>query len=187
MRSIMEYRESELTDEVAQAIARLTAKCFTNSSRTWQQRLQAMRSAATSQDPEETTSRRFLIWQAGLPVAHARTFVRRVKNGEREIPVLALAAVCSDPSVRGQGLGGQVTRQAWRQVGQPGWPEVSLFQTPVPDFYEKLDARIIANRFVNRLHETQPEANPWRDDTIMIYPARFAWPEGVIDLNGPDY
>ena len=38
-----------------------------------------------------------------------------------------------------------------------------------------------------RVNLEDPEADPWRDKTQMIYPAEFAWPEGVCDLNGPDY
>ncbi|MCP4774691.1 MAG: hypothetical protein GY880_10660 [Planctomycetaceae bacterium] len=81
----------------------------------------------------------------------------------------------------------RVTQKAFQQVATDAWPEVSLFQTPVPGFYQKLNSRLVTNRFVNRRNVDDPEANPWRDDQIMIYPSEFAWPEGTVDLNGCDY
>jgi predicted N-acetyltransferase YhbS len=182
-----EYAETGLTRDLAVAIADLSAKCFPDSIRTLEERVEEILAAAGSKDPEKTSGRRFVIWQGNRPLAHARTFVRHIFAGERDIPVLALATVCSDPQVRGQGLGKQVTLRALEQVGQPGWPAVSLFQTPVAPFYEKLNCRIVSNRFVNRRNAGDPEANPWRDDTVMIYPADFDWPLGIVDLNGPDY
>ncbi len=143
--------------------------------------------AAQNDTPETITGRRFVIWEGDSIVAHARTFVRVVNAADAKIPVLALATVCSDPGQRGKGLGALITRKALELVQQVGWPDVSLFQTTVPGFYEKLNCRIVGNRFVNRLNIENAEANPWRNDTVMVYPAEFSWPDGLIDLNGPDY
>jgi len=59
----------------------------------------------------------------------------------------------------------------------------SLFQTCVPSFYERLGARVITNRIVNSLG-ADPEARPFWDPTIMVYPKTYDWPEGTIDLLG---
>jgi hypothetical protein len=64
---------------------------------------------------------------------------------------------------------------------------VALFQTAVPDFYTRLGSRSVSNRFVNSRNSEDPEANPWWDPNIMIYPADAAWPMGTIDLNGSGY
>ena len=81
----------------------------------------------------------------------------------------------------------RVTQAAFQRVNQNGWPQVSLFQTPVPEFYKKLDCRLVDNQFVNRRNLTDPKANPWRDPNVMIYPAVFDWRSGLVDMNGPDY
>ena len=187
MREITEYLETELNENLAMQIATLSGRSFTSSTRSLEDRITEMLSRAGSDDPQILTGRRFVVWQADRVIAHARTFVRHISIGDQEVPVLALATVCSDPEMRGQGLGGLVTHRAFEQVGRNGWPEVSLFQTPVPVFYEKLNCRIVTNRFVNLLNADDPQANPWRDDTVMIYPSGFDWPNGVVNLNGPDY
>ena len=184
---ITEYRESELTVELAKPIAELACLSFSSSGSTLEKRIQEMLAAQGSDDPEITSSRRFVIWDGDGAVAHARTFVRVVTVGGRQIPVLALASVCTHPEVRGQGLGVKVTKKAFERIGQPGWPDVCLFQTPVAEFYEKLNSRIVTNKFVDGSNMVFPDANPWRDETVMIYPSEYDWPQGTVDLNGPDY
>jgi GNAT superfamily N-acetyltransferase len=131
-------------------------------------------------------SMRHLIWEGDEVVAHALTFERPIRSDEGELPVMALSAVCVSPDHRGRGLGAAVVRSAFQRVESGEFP-VSLFQTPIPDFYEKLGSVSVSNRFVDSRNRDDRTANPWRDSSIMIYPAGYAWPEGVIDLNGPGY
>lgn len=129
---------------------------------------------------------RFVLWANGRAYAHAETFTREIhaEGGSRK--VLALAAVCADPALRGRGYGASVVDAAFAEV-RSGAYAVSLFQTGVPHFYERLGARQVDNPFVNRQDSENPEANPWWESTIMIYPAYAPWPTGLIDLNGPAY
>ena len=187
MLEIKEYQDTEITREIAEPIGVLCARSFKDSQRSLEERVNEMLSFNGSQDPEHTTGRRYVIWQGQRVIAHARTFVRQVFVADEPLSVLALAAVCSDPDVRGQGLGVRVTQAAFQRVNQKGWPQVSLFQTPVPEFYKKLDCRLVDNQFVNRRNLTDPKANPWRDPNVMIYPAVFDWRSGLVDMNGPDY
>lgn len=187
MHEIKEYLDTGITPQLAESIAVLCCRCFLDSKRTVEERVKEMLEAIGSAAPEHVTGRRFVIWQGEQVIAHARTFVREIIVEDQRLPVLALAAVCSDPEIRGKGLGVRVTQKAFQQVATDAWPEVSLFQTPVPGFYQKLNSRLVTNRFVNRCNVDDPEANPWRDDQIMIYPSEFAWPEGTVDLNGCDY
>ncbi len=139
-------------------------------------------------EDEIRTTRRFVLFDKdGQVVAHAKTFVRTIRHDHGQLPVLALATVCTDPDLRGQGLGAKVTKAAFQQIALSAWPDVSLFQTPVPVFYEKLNCRLVDNMFVDRTNVEAPEAFPWRDDKVMIFPADFNWPDGVIDINGSDY
>lgn len=187
MIEITEYTDTELTREIAEPIGVLCARSFKDSKRSLEERVNEMLSFNGSQEPEHTTGRRYVIWKGRNVIAHARTFVRQLFVGDEPLSVLALAAVCSDPDMRGQGLGVLVTKAAFQRVNQPGWPQVSLFQTPVPDFYKKLDCRLVENQFVNRRNIADPNANPWRDPHVMIYPSVFAWQTEVVDMNGPDY
>ena len=183
---IREYLESEIDQALAEKISKLACASFP-SDKTVADRVQELMQQE-KEGLQFSTSRRFVIFgDSGDAVAHAKTFVREINTDSGALSVLALATVCTEPELRGQGLGVQVTRKAFEQVGESDWPRVSLFQTPVPAFYEKLGCRIVTNKFVDRTNKAAPDAFPWRDKTIMIYPADYAWPDGTIDINGPDY
>ena len=186
---IATYVAADMTETLARAIAQLTSVAFHRSGGlSFDQRVRRMLDARQVLPHQEvTTERRFVIWDDKEVLAHARTFVRSLSVEGSSLDVLALASVCTAPRVRGAGLGVAVTQYAWKQVGNPGWPHVSLFQTPVPNFYEKIGCRPVENVFVNSTDESNPEANPWRDPHVMIFPASFAWPHGCVDLKGPDY
>jgi len=108
-------------------------------------------------------------------VAVARTFHHTVHIGERELPVVALASVCSDTTRRGEGWGDAVVRSAFSHCAAVGRP--SLFQTGVPGFYERFGATTITNRVVTSL----PGAAPFDDDYVMIYPSAGSWNDDAWD------
>ncbi len=125
----------------------------------------------------------FVIGDRENPVlAHALLFRREIRAPNGVLPIGALATVFVHPDYRGRGWGEAAVRAAFNFLPELG-AQVSLFQTGVPHFYEKLGARTVSNRFFNG---ENPE-NPFWDSCEMIYPASFAWPDGAIDLNGPGY
>ncbi len=134
--------------------------------------------------PEEQRPRSCLIREGGQVVAHASVYPRTVRTSQGEITVLALARVCTDPSVRGRKLGDAVVRATFALVDEGAFP-FSLFQTThdVRPFYERLGAVAIDNTFVNSL-AADPKANPFWAEVPMRYPASGDWPEGEIDLMG---
>jgi GNAT superfamily N-acetyltransferase len=99
---------------------------------------------------------------------------------------MALSGVCVWPSYQGRGLGAEIVRRAFGRI-DAGEFAVSLFQTTIPAFYEKLGATSVTNSFANSRHKEHGSTNPWRYDSVMIYPKSYPWPEGPIDLNGPGY
>ncbi|MBC8101045.1 MAG: GNAT family N-acetyltransferase [Cytophagales bacterium] len=127
----------------------------------------------------------FVIGDDDTVLAHALIFRREVSTLQGALMVGALATVCVHPGHRGQGWGADVVRAAFDYLPRLG-AEVSLFQTGVPRFYEKLGARLVTNRFVNGKNPDDLN-NPFWDTCEMIYPAAFDWPDGQIDLNGPGY
>ena len=133
-----------------------------------------------------TDSHRFVIWEGEQIVAHASLFAREVHTEHGSICLGALSAVCTHMDYRKQGFGAQVVRAAFELVDNGTFP-VSLWMTTVPGFYEKLGACIIQNSWVNSQNTDDPTADPWPDEQKMVYPARYAWPSGQIDLNGAAY
>ena len=121
----------------------------------------------------------------GMVVAHAEVFLRDIRIGGAPQRVVALAGVCVDQSRRGSGYGRDIVLAAFAEVGPVTAPTM-LFQTKVPDFYDKLGCRRVGNRFVNSLG-ADPQARPWWNDFTLIYPATAPWGEGVVDLLGPAY
>lgn len=129
---------------------------------------------------------RHLISIDGQLVGHAFTFERPVISEHRTFPVMALSGVCVSPSHRRHGIGAALVRDAFRRV-EDGEFEVSLFQTTIPLFYERLGAVAVGNQFFDSRSQGTPGISPWNDEYIMIYPSTYTWPAGRIDLNGPGY
>ena len=191
MAEVTTYSEADLTDREIEAIVTLTNSVWPKDRLTLKNRIQQAVSLVRSPDRAKVNPVRFVVWDNEQVIAHAAIFDRLVHvldvndQSTRSVRVLALAGVCSDPSRRGQGLGLAVVNAAFEKLSRDR--PVSLFQTGVPQFYEKLGGRIVDNRFVNLLDTTEPQANPWWDEHVMIVPGNQAWPTGKIDLNGAGY
>ena len=130
--------------------------------------------------------------QADRPalLANAATLTRRIATSRGELTVRGLLDVATDPATRGQGLrlGQRVVRAAWAALEHDPSLHCCLFQTDeARGFYEKLGARVVSNRFVNKLDPVEPEASPFEEPVVMIYPAAAAWPDGEVDLRGPGW
>ena len=126
-------------------------------------------------------------------VAAARTFLRPVRAGEGEERfVLGLAHVACHPDVRKQGLGKMVFEAAMRRVHDCDEVDAALFQTAVPEFYNKLGAAVLTDRAVvnsTGLGSDAKRKKGFWDPSVCLYPreAASAWPAGDIDLLGPGY
>ena len=119
-------------------------------------------------------------------LAHAMIFRREIFTAQGPQVVGALAGVCVHPDYRGRGWGADVVRAAFDYLPELG-VEVSLFQTGVPSFYEKLGARLVTNSFFDGTRADGIKENPFWEPYAMIYPASVSWPDGEIDLNGAGY
>ena len=122
-----------------------------------------------------------VITEGGQLIAVARTFLQTVTAShdgtERDIDVVALASVCSHPDRRGEGFGDGVVTAAFEHAAEAGRP--SLFQTGVPEFYERFGGRTISNEITT----SAPGEDAFTDDCVMIYPNTPSWDESVtIDL-----
>ncbi|MDQ3813735.1 MAG: GNAT family N-acetyltransferase [Armatimonadota bacterium] len=131
-------------------------------------------------------STHFIMRAGGIVLAHALIFRREISTSQGPLAVGALATVCVHPAHRGRGWGVAVVGAAFDYLPELG-AEVSLFQTGVPQFYEKLGGRIITNPIFDGTRADGSRENPFWDTCVMIYPAAFAWPDGAIDLNGSGY
>ncbi len=137
--------------------------------------------------PEEEHPRSFLIREGGRVIAHSSGYPRTIGTSRGDMTVLALARVCTDPSVRGKRLGEAVVRAAFELVDHGPFP-FALFQTStdVRPYYERLGAVAVNNRFINSL-AADPTINPFWAEVPMRYPATADWPAGEIDLRGPGW
>jgi len=127
----------------------------------------------------------FVIRDGCAFIAKAGVASRTITTPEGDMTVLALLGVAVTPERRGKQLGAAVVRKAFESV-DAGQFTCSLFQTDVPGFYEKLNALLCDNQFVDSTSD-DPAARPWWSEFVMVYPADADWPVGKVDLNGPGY
>lgn len=186
------YKEPDLADVQLEAIVRLTNSVWPKEDLTLEQRIEQLKTLVRSPERADINPVRFVVWDGDSAIGHALVFDRAVHvldandASVRTINVVALAGVCSDASRRGEGLGLAVVKAAFEQISENR--PISLFQTGVPQFYEKLGGRLVSNQFVNLLNTQDPQANPWWDKEVMIVPGQFDWPaENKIDMNGAGY
>lgn len=185
MSNVVTCQRSDLTREQALSIVTLGKTVWPEHS---PQGVETLADALLVESSAKPDFQFHVIWRDGVAVAAAQSFARDViaeEGGGRLFTVLALAGVCTLPGERGKGYGAAVVRAAFARV-ESGAYDQSLYQTGVPDFYRKLGARTVENRFVNRMAD-DPQVCPWWNDFIMVYPQHGSWPGGLIDLNGPGY
>jgi hypothetical protein len=188
-----------LSPAEAHAVATLLYKVWPQSTRSFEERLERIASDWVGYDgPDSVRPRYFLIWEAPpahasstsqqpVAIASALAAPRTIRTTDGEMTILALARVCTLPERRGEGLGARVVRAAFQLVDE-GVYAFALFQT-TPDvraFYEKLDACVVTNRFINSRGD-DPHACPFWSEVILRYPRGADWPAGTIDLLGPGY
>ncbi|MBD3345825.1 MAG: GNAT family N-acetyltransferase [Chitinivibrionales bacterium] len=172
------FKKSELTIEQSDAIAELQHLCFHSKPEPPNPR---------KQDFEFTDEPvHFTIWNGSHLLAHAMTFLRIYNTVGGPLRIMALRGVCVLPEKRGSGLGAEVVKSAFARIDGTLFCG-SIFQTRAPDFYQKLGARLLTNRFVNSRWNGHTEENPWWNPYIMAWPATMQVPDGTIDLNGPGY
>lgn len=191
MHQVQIHSEPDLTESQVKAIVTLVNSIWPDKDKTiseliadWLAQIRQMQKSKSGKDGNHATH--FLISEGNKAIAHARIFPREIYTPDGLLKVAALASVCVDANHRGEGLGAAVVRCAFEMVDRGTFP-VSLFQTGVPGFYERLGARSVDNKFVNSGCDKDAEASPWWDKYVMIYPGEYPWPEGTIDLNGPGY
>ena len=118
-------------------------------------------------------------------LGYAEVFPRTIFSEDGPMETWGLGSVCVTKERQGEGIGRKIVEACFQEVDRH--KGVSLFQTGVPGFYEKLNCEAVHNRFINKLDKEQPEANPFWDEYVMIYPKGAKWPTGTIDLNGKGY
>ena len=190
MLNITAHHDTDLSREEIVAVVSLVYSFWPSKDKTIAELVEAFPSISkqyrASYPQIRHPSLRYVVWDKDKAVGHALTFERPVITSAGEIPVMALSGVCVLPAYRGRGLGAEIVRRTFARI-HGGEFDVSLFQTTIPAFYEKLGATLVTNRFVNSRNENHPDANPWHDERVMMYPRGYSWPQGPIDLNGPGY
>ncbi len=177
-----------LSAEDALAIGRLIVKVWPKPGK--DERFRQRQMISIGQDycgPEQRVPLSFVVREKENVIAHAAVIPRNIVTSQGELTIAGLCKVCSDPKLRGQGLGELVVRKVFDMVDADDF-RFSLFQTTplVSPFYERLGACAVENHFVNSFASNLRECPFW-DEVIMRYPSDREWPSGEIDLCGPGY
>jgi predicted GNAT family N-acyltransferase len=182
--SVIEYREKDLTSQQIYEIVSLINNEWPNPQKSVEEIVEDILDQINRGN--RVNDRRYVIWENEKCAAHARIFPRKIFSSVEELMVLGLADVCVSHSRRGEGLGRAVVEKAFEEVNK-NHGCVSLFQTEVPKFYERHNCKIIKNNFFNSTDANDPNANPWWNEYVMIFPSNANFPLGDIDLNGNGY
>jgi predicted N-acetyltransferase YhbS len=183
------YRDTDLSTMQITEILRLSHSVWPDPTRNVAERVEELSEYIKENQELVSSTRRLVIWEADRAIAIGKTFPRKIHvlnskgRPNEDVTVLALSGVCAASDYRGSGLGAAIVKAAFGSLTKA--LPVTLFQTGVPAFYEKLGARLVDNRFVDYQNLEDPMANPWREDYVMIYPACQQWWKSTIDLNGP--
>jgi predicted N-acetyltransferase YhbS len=186
--SVETWDARTLTLEQARAIGALLAKVWPKPNVTAEDRAQQQIAFGRNYvGPDVHAPRSYVVRDGEKVVGHSLIFGRTIRTEAGEPTIAALARVCSDPDLRGHGLGEAVVRAAFGPVDRGEFP-FSFFQTShrVRPFYEKIGAVLATNPVINSLADG-PKTNPFWDEIVMRYPGRGDWPAGTIDLRGPGY
>lgn len=177
-----------ITSDEALAIARLIAKVWPKPDKNEAFRQHQMLTMGQGyHGPDNQAPRSLVIREQDRVIAHAAVIPRTIGTSQGDLTIAGLCKVCSDPTLRGKGLGELVVRGVFDLVDAEVF-DFSLFQTTtaVKKFYERLGACMVHNQFVNSLDVNQRESPFW-DEIIMRYPNNRDWPSGEVDLRGPAY
>ena len=177
MTAVEHYQMNDLTAEQARKIAVLV-----NAVWPWDKSVDEL-----TEDMSANSAGRevFVGWDNEQPIAHAEIFSRTIRFENGELTVMAVGVVCVDEQRRGEGFSRDVMNAVFEQVDLGRFP-VALLQTVIPDYYAMFGCKLVENEWWNSQVD-EPEAYPWYDPNIMIYPDFEGWPAGRIDLNGPDF
>jgi N-acetylglutamate synthase-like GNAT family acetyltransferase len=127
-----------------------------------------------------------LYFDNNILIGHTEIFSREIIVESKKIKNMALAGVCINHEYRGKNIGLKIVNRAFEYIENHQF-ECSVFQTQVPEFYKKLNCKIIDNTFINTKSKGNINKNPWWDPYIMVYPYEFDLGELIIDLNGNGY
>ena len=172
------YPLDEVPKELSQASTALEKA-------TWPEAFETADGSPPVFPPKPKGSMAFFAMDNAL-VGYAEIFPRTIFTQSGPLQICGLGSVCVDASRRGGGIGRKVVEACFAEVNKKD-NAISLFQTGVPGFYEKMNCREVDNQFTNSQNLEDPEKNPFWDDHVMIYPSEYPWPEGPIDLNGKGY
>jgi predicted N-acetyltransferase YhbS len=118
-----------------------------------------------------------------MVVGYAKTFVRKIRIDGKLVRNMALACVCVRKEFQKNGIGKKIVKKVFEPVDNEKFA-LSIFQTAVPQFYEKVGAKKIFNKCINSQNDNE---NPWWDPNIMIYPGTYKIDVTEIDLMGKGY
>jgi len=129
----------------------------------------------------------------GRLIGSVRVVPRRIATGAGDLDVAGAGNVCSHPAARGSGAASACMRAFVERLAEGLADYGVLFCGPdLRAFYEKFSWRVADNEieYVDAQGGSRKRSDPNRKGHMMIHAGRRPaddWPEGLIDINGPDW
>ncbi len=115
-------------------------------------------------------------------VGYGKIFHRVCQDESSVWNNMALASVCVHPDFQGQGVGRDIVAMAFKHVDAMLF-DICLFQTSVPEFYQRFGCQIVKNPFYDPYDPKKPV---WWDKYVMAYPPNVKM-YGKITMPGGGY
>ena len=114
-------------------------------------------------------------------VGYAESIPLTIKIEKNWLKALGLGGLNVHPDWRVKRYGKAILEAVLKKIDSGEYP-FCIFQTGIPNFYEKLGCKVIKNKFINSNNQVDPFKNPFWDEYVMVYPASARWPTGTADL-----
>jgi len=175
--------EKDLRDEQAREILELQCAAFPHTKEFGAQRW--WHTPATDDDLY------FTAYTDGSCIASIRVLSRRIGTPNGEIAVAGVGNVCSHPDARRTGAASACMKEVLRHIALAADFGLLFCGENLIGFYSRFGWREVDNDlwYVDQ-QGARRRADPNSRGYTMILPGRRGvedWPEGPIDLNGPDW
>jgi len=170
--------EPDMTPATDAAIKRLLCDCFPPDTKIFSQSRQWHGTA-----PAYT----IVQHEGNAVVGQVGVVLRTLRVGGRPVDIAGIQSLAVSPALQGSMLAWALMRRCMREAKRRGVPFGLLFC--VPDL-EKLYAAMrwqTVNVGVVMQYEGQTQPIPGKNICMVLDLGGGAWPEGDIDLNGPDW
>lgn len=137
------------------------------------------------QENKKTAEFTYVVDDDGAVIGASSAFERTLFCNNKPLKVIAISGLCVTPDRRGKRVAIKIIAAQIKAIKKCNG--LALFQTDKPNYYLKLNARLVTNRFFNSKDPDNPQKRPWDSKYVLFFPGDYDWPTGDIDICGSSF